>query len=162
MKEQLSNRVRKSFEEKKEQATIMRNVFAITAVLYIGFIIWIVCIHRYEILWWAINVWLLLVVLTVKNHSERIDAELVLTYLKYLESREDLLNTIGTIDVIFRDGQPAKLCKRILAELQWGDGAKYYDVLHWHPYSGFKSPEGWYDQGGENIPDSVIKRYAEF
>ena len=162
MEQQLSTRMCKTFDEKKANATIMRNIFGITAVLYIGFIIWISCIHRYEILWWAFNVWLLLVVLVVKNHSEKIDAELVLTYLDYLESREDLLNTIGTTDVHFCEGQPGELCKRILAELQWGDGANYYDVLHWHPTSGLKYPAGWYDQSGENIPDSVIKRYAEF
>ena len=75
----------KTLEEKKEHAQLMRNIFCITAVLYIGFIIWIACIHSYEILWWAFNVWLLLVCIAVMNQSEKKDAELV---LKYMESRE--------------------------------------------------------------------------
>lgn len=75
----------KTFEEKKEHAQLMRNIFGITAVLYIGFIIWIACIHSYEILWWAFLVWLLLVGLAVSFHSRKKDAELA---LKYMESRE--------------------------------------------------------------------------
>ena len=74
----------KTFEEKKEHAELMRNIFGITAVLYIGFIIWIACIHRYEILWWAFNVWLLLVCIAVKNQNEKKDAELVLEYMDRL------------------------------------------------------------------------------
>ena len=68
----------KTFEEKKEHAQLMRNIFGITAVLYIGFIIWIACIHRYEILWWAFLVWLLLVGLSVSFYSRKKDAELAL------------------------------------------------------------------------------------
>ena len=65
-------------------------------------------------------------------------------------------------DVTFQEGNKPQ-GKRILAECKWGDdGEPYYDVLHWHPTSGLKYPEGWYDQGGENVPDSVIKRFAEF
>lgn len=75
----------KTFEEKKEHAQLMRNIFGITAVLFIGFIIWIACIHRYEILWWAFLVWLLLVGLAVSFQSSKKDAELA---LKYMESRE--------------------------------------------------------------------------
>ena len=82
----------KNFEEKKEHAELMRNIFGIIAVLYIGFIIWIACIHRYEILWWAFNVWLLLVCIAVKNQGEKVDAELV---LKYIESRDDLIDAIS-------------------------------------------------------------------
>ena len=74
----------KTFEEKKEHAQLMRNIFGITAVLYIGFIVFIVCIHRYEILWWAFNVWLLLVCIAVKNQNEKKDAELVLKYMDRL------------------------------------------------------------------------------
>ena len=75
----------KTFEEKKEHAQLMRNIFGITAILYIGFIVFIVCIHRYEILWWSFNVWLLLVGIAVSFHSRKKDAELA---LKYMESRE--------------------------------------------------------------------------
>ena len=85
----------KTFEEKKEYAVLMRNIFGITAVLYIGFIIWIACIHRYEILWWAFNVWLLLVCLAVKNQGEKVDAELVLKYIEYVESRDELIEAIS-------------------------------------------------------------------
>ena len=84
----------KTFEEKKEYAKLMRNIFSITAVLYIGFIIWIVCIHRYEILWWAFNVWLLLGCIAVKNQSEKVDAELVVKYLEYIDSRDELIDAI--------------------------------------------------------------------
>ena len=84
----------KTFEEKKEHAELMRNIFGITVVLYIGFIIWIVCIHRYEILWWAFNVWLLLVCIAVKNQGEKVDAELVLKYLEYIDSRDELIDAI--------------------------------------------------------------------
>ena len=45
----MEEKMTKTFEEKKEHAELMRNIFGITAVLYIGFIIWIACIHRYEI-----------------------------------------------------------------------------------------------------------------
>ena len=72
----------KTFEEKKEHAELMRNIFGIMAVLYIGFIVFIVCIHSYEILWWAFNVWLLLLCISVKNQNEKKDAELVLKYIE--------------------------------------------------------------------------------
>ena len=98
MEPKLSERIRKSFEKKKEHAELMRTIFAITAVFYIGFIIWLACIHCYQILWWAFNVWLLLVVIAVKNQSESVDAKLVLTYLDYLESRDNLLNTLDTAE----------------------------------------------------------------
>ena len=98
MEPKLSERIRKSFEKKKEHAELMRTIFAITAVLYVGFIIWLACIHCYEILWWAFNVWLLLVVIAVKNQSEKTDAKLVLTYLDYLESRKELLTTLDAVE----------------------------------------------------------------
>ena len=85
----------KTFEEKKEHAQLMRNIFGITAVLYIGFIIWIACIHRYEILWFAFNVWLLLVCIAVMNQSEKKDTELVLKYIEYVELRDELIEAIS-------------------------------------------------------------------
>lgn len=84
----------KTFEEKKEHAQLMRNIFGITAVLYIGFIVFIVCIHRYEILWWAFNVWLLLVCIAVKNQNEKKDAELVLEYIKHVKLRNEFIEVI--------------------------------------------------------------------
>lgn len=84
----------KTFEEKKEHAQLMRNIFGITAVLYIGFIVFIVCIHRYEILWWAFNVWLLLVCIAVKNQNEKKDAELVLKYIEYVKLRDEFNKAI--------------------------------------------------------------------
>lgn len=66
-------------------------------------------------------------------------------------------------DVFFHNGQPDGNCKRILAKLQWRDeGQPYFDILYWYPTRGLKYPSGWYDQSGENVPDSVIVRYAEF
>ena len=84
----------KTFEEKKEHAQLMRNIFGITAVLYIGFIILIACIHRYEILWLAFNVWLLLVCIAVKNQNEKKDAELALKYIEYVNLRHEFIETI--------------------------------------------------------------------
>lgn len=84
----------KTFEEKKEHAQLMRNIFGITAVLFIGFIIWIACIHRYEILWWSFLVWLLLVGLAVSFHSRKKDAELVLKYIEYVNLRHEFIETI--------------------------------------------------------------------
>lgn len=52
--------------------------------------------------------------------------------------------------------------KRILAELQWGDGANYYEVLYFHPFESLRYPGGYYDTSGENVPDSVIKKFVEF
>ena len=85
----------KTFEEKKEHAQLMRNIFGIMAVLYIGFIVFIVCIHSYEILWWAFNVWLLLLCISVKNQNEKKDAELVLKYIEYVDSRDELIEAIS-------------------------------------------------------------------
>ena len=90
----MEEKMTKTFEEKKEHAELMRNIFGITAVLYIGFIIWIACIHRYEILWWAFLVWLLLVGLAVSFHSRKKDAELALKYIEYVELRHELCNAI--------------------------------------------------------------------
>lgn len=84
----------KTFEEKKENAQLMRNIFGITAVLYIGFIIWIACIHSYEILWFAFNVWLLLVGIAVSFHSRKKDAELVLKYIEYVKLRHEFNKAI--------------------------------------------------------------------
>ena len=84
----------KTFEEKKEHAELMRNIFGITAVLYIGFIIWIACIHRYEILWWAFNVWLLLVCIAVKNQNEKKDAELAISAIEHEHNRCNIIKDI--------------------------------------------------------------------
>lgn len=84
----------KIFEEKKEHAQLMRNIFGITAVLYIGFIIWIACIHRYEILWWALLVWMLLVGLAASFHSRKKDAELAFTYIEYVKLRDEFIKAI--------------------------------------------------------------------
>lgn len=51
---------------------------------------------------------------------------------------------------------------RILAEIQWGDGDTYYEVLYFHPFQGLRYPEGYYDNSGENVPDSAIKKFVEF
>lgn len=65
----------------------------------------------------------------------------------------------------FETGTPKG--SRILAGIQWGDkddedGVMYYDVLHYYPCQGLKYPEGYYDSTGENIPNSAIKKFAEF
>lgn len=69
-------------------------------------------------------------------------------------------------DVFFREGSPKGeiKSKRILAECYWNDEGfePYFDILQWYHCEGLKYPEGWYDQGGENVPNNVIKRYAEF
>lgn len=85
----------KTFKEKKATAKTMRDIFGIIAVLYIGFMIWTACLHRYEILWWEFNVWMLLVCIAVKNQGEKVDAELVLKYIEYIESRDELIDAIG-------------------------------------------------------------------
>lgn len=119
----------KAFSEKKEHAELMRNIFGITAVLYIGFIIWIACIHRYEILWWAFNVWLLLVTLAVKNQSDKVDAELALSYIDYVDSRDELLEFICKqrpwISVTERmpdDGEPVNVA------VKWTNGEIHYSL----------------------------------
>jgi len=64
----------------------------------------------------------------------------------------------------FETGKPKG--QRILAGINFGegeeDGGLYFDVLYYYPCKGLKYPEGYYDQSGENIPDSAIKQYAEF
>lgn len=81
---------------------------------------------------------------------------------QFLAEELQLIEETTGQDVTFQEGNKPQ-GKRILAECKWSDdGDPYYDVLHWHPTSGLKYPEGWYDQGGENVPDNVIKRFAEF
>ncbi|MBR7154325.1 MAG: DUF551 domain-containing protein [Paludibacteraceae bacterium] len=147
----------KTFEEKKEHAELMRNIFGITVVLYIGFIIWIVCIHRYEILWWAFNVWLLLVCIAVKNQGEKVDAELVLKYLEYIDSRDELIDAICknhplisvndklpeedpddkgySVEVIglFQDGRVSKCFCSINEDIWFIEGLTCDKPTHWMP-----------------------------
>lgn len=60
----------------------------------------------------------------------------------------------------FTKGQPQGE-RRILAKIEWG-GDPYYDVLYFHEDKGFKYPDGYYDQSGENVPTQTIVEYAEF
>lgn len=52
--------------------------------------------------------------------------------------------------------------KRILAGIQWSDEEMHFDVLYHYPCMGLKYPAGYYDVSGENVPDSVIKKFVEF
>lgn len=87
----------KAFEEKKKNAEHLRNLFGICAVLYFGFIVLLVCAQKYNILFMTFNVWGLLVYLAVENQSEKIDAELVLKYIEYVEKRNELIKLSATL-----------------------------------------------------------------
>lgn len=99
----------------------------------------------------------------IDNRLQEIDRK-----LEMYEVVCDCLDSYNHIaqDVFFREGPPNSeiKSKRILAECYWNDEGfePYFDILHWYPCEGLKYPEGWYDQGGENVPNNVIKRYAEF
>ena len=85
----------KTFEEKKETARILRNVFIVVAVVYVGLIIWSLCLHKYvPALFDAVI--LLMDIGYVYWCKERMsDAELVLKYIEYVESRDELIEAIS-------------------------------------------------------------------
>ena len=85
-----TNKAIKAFSERKATAETMRMIFGILAILYIGFIIWSICIKNWSSLWWEINVWLLLVTITFNKNSEIIDAELAISSIEYERSKCDL------------------------------------------------------------------------
>lgn len=61
----------------------------------------------------------------------------------------------------FETGTPTG--RRILAGIQWSPTEEiHYEILHWYPCKGLKYPEGYYDEGGENVPNGAIKQFAEF
>jgi len=153
----METKMTKTFEERKAYAELMRNIFGITAVLYIGFMIWTACLHRYEILWWEFNVWMLLVCIAVKNQSEKVDAELVLKYLEYVESRDELIDAICknhpwisvnertpeedpddkgySVEVIglFKDGRVSKCYCSIEEGIWFIEGLTCDKPTHWMP-----------------------------
>lgn len=78
----------------------------------------------------------------------------------YFLGLQDAVEIMAQRQLPWRTGKTN--AKRILAELQWGDGANYYEVLYFHPFESLRYPGGYYDTSGENVPDSAIKKFIEF
>ena len=95
-----TNKAIKAFCEKKATAETMRMIFGITAILYIGFIIWTICIKNWSSLWWEFNVWLLLVALAFGKNGEIIDAELAIAAIELEESKVEFAISVYKVQWI--------------------------------------------------------------
>ena len=84
----------KTSEEKKEIARIMRNVFIVIAVVYVGLIIWSLCRQNYVPALFDVVILLMDIGYVCWYNASISDAELVLKYLEYVESRDELIDAI--------------------------------------------------------------------
>lgn len=85
----------KTFEEKKETARILRNVFIVAAVVYVGLIIWSLCLQKYVPALFDAVILLMDIGYVYLCKESMSDAELVLKYLEYVESRDELIEAIS-------------------------------------------------------------------
>ena len=84
----------KAFEEKKGIARIMRNVFIVIAVVYVGLIIWSLCRQNYVPALFDVAILLMDIGYVCWCNASISDAELVLKYIEYIESRDELIDAI--------------------------------------------------------------------
>ena len=85
----------KTFEEKKETARILRNVFIVAAVVYVGLIIWSLCLHKYVPALFDAVILLMDIGYVYWCKESMSDAELALKYIEYVESRDELIESIS-------------------------------------------------------------------
>ena len=84
----------KTFEEKKKIARIMRNVFIVVAVVYVGLIIWSLCRQNYVTAGFDAALLLMVLGFVYLYNSAILDAEIVLNYIKYVNLRHEFIETI--------------------------------------------------------------------
>ena len=85
----------KTFEDKKETARILRNVFIVAAVVYVGLIIWSLCLHKYVPALFDAVILLMDIGYVYWCKESMSDAELALKYIEYVESRDELIESIS-------------------------------------------------------------------
>ena len=85
----------KAFEEKKGIARIMRNVFIVIAVVYVGLIIWSLCRQNYVPALFDVAILLMDIGYVCWCNASISDAELVLKYIEYVDSRDELIYAIS-------------------------------------------------------------------
>lgn len=91
----MEKKMTKAFEEKKEIARIMRNVFIVIAVVYVGLIIWSICRQNYVPALFDVVILLMDIGYVCWCNASISDAELVLKYIEYVESRDELIYAIS-------------------------------------------------------------------
>ena len=147
----------KTFEEKKETARILRNVFIVAAVVYVGLIIWSLCLHKYVPALFDVVILLMDIGYVYWCKESMSDAELVLKYIEYVESRDELIEAISrnhpwisvndklpdedpdnkgySVDVIglFSDGSVCKCFCSMDENIWFIDGLTCDKPTHWMP-----------------------------
>lgn len=147
----------KTFEEKKEIARIMRNVFIVVAVVYAGLIIWSLCRQNYVPALFDVAILLMDIGYVCWCNASISDAELVLKYIEYIESRDELIDAICknhpwinvldnlpeedpddkgySVEVIglFPDGRVSKCFCSIEEDIWFIEGLTCDKPTHWMP-----------------------------
>lgn len=106
----------KAFEEKKETARIMRNVFIVIAVFYVGRIIWSLCRQNYVLALFDVAILLMNIGYVCWCNASISDAELVLKYVEFVEAQDEL------IEFIVKDHPWISVLERMPAEDQDNKG----------------------------------------
>lgn len=146
-----------AFEEKKEIARIMRNVFIVIAVFYVGLIIWSIFRQNYVTALFDVAILLMNIGYVCWCNASISDAELVLKYIEYVESRDELIYAICrnnpwinvlerlpeedpddngySVEVIglFPDGRVSKCFCSIEEDIWFIEGLTCDKPTHWMP-----------------------------
>lgn len=146
------------FEDKKKTARIMRNVFIVLAVVYVGLIIWSLCRQNYVVAAFDVVIMLLIIGYVYWCNALISDADLAISAIECERSRCDLIDAISrnhpwisveerlpeedpdfedsSVEVIglFSDGSISK-CFRSLNDGIWfiGDIECEQPPTHWMP-----------------------------
>ena len=84
----------KTFEEQKKTARIMRNVFIVVAVVYVGLIIWSICRQNYVSALFDAALLVMVIGFVYFYNSSIYKAELVLEYIKYVKLRNEFIEVL--------------------------------------------------------------------
>lgn len=83
------------FEDKKKTARIMRNVFIVVAVVYVGLIIWSLCRQNYVVAAFDFVIMLLIIGYVYWCNALISDADLAISAIECERSRCDLIEAIS-------------------------------------------------------------------
>ena len=153
----MEKKMTNAFEEKKETARFMRNVFIVIAVFYVGLIIWSLCRQNYVPALFNVAILLMNIGYVCWCNASISDAELVLKYVEYVESRDELIEFIVkdhpwinvlermpaedpdnkgySVEVIglFPDGRVSKCFCSIEEDIWFFEGLTCDKPTHWMP-----------------------------
>lgn len=145
------------FDEKKKTARIMRNVFIVVAVVYVGLIIWSICRQNYVVALFDVVILLMDIGYVYWCNAIISDADLAISAIECERSRCNLLDAISrnhpwinvldnlpeedpdgkgySVEVIglFPDGQVSKCFCSIEEDIWFFEGIPCDKPTHWMP-----------------------------